>query len=148
VTVQDIDLAEAIRIEIELKGDADYTIPEIVDLIERNYPQAVADATRDGRRAIVTKAVKAQVAPPASQQPRLPGFEELPLRISLPAEGGGYTYRSTRNATEQDFAAHLQILDDGIASDTLRRNEYAEAVNKVVQLLRANSVHRICELPS
>ena len=140
------DITEAIRMECEALGDADYTIPQLVDIIDRDYPEAVAEATAKGRRQTITNFVKNVVAPPSSKQPRLPGFEHLPLRISLPAEGG-FIYRSSRVATLDDFAAHLEILDDGIRADTTRRNEYFDAVERVAQLLRTHGVARIADLP-
>jgi hypothetical protein len=140
------DINEAIQIECEALGDADYTIPQLVDIIDRNYPEAVAEATANSRRQQVTRFVKNFVAPPSSKQPRLPGFENLPLRISLPAEGG-YIYRSARVATMDDFYAHLEILDDGIRADTKRRDEYFDAVEQVAQLLRVHGVKRLAEIP-
>ena len=141
------DLTEAIRYQCDQLGYADWTIPEIVDSVLREHPEAVAEAIRKSQRAMVTKAVKAEVAPPASQQPPLPGFENLPLRISLPAEGGGYVYRDSRVASLRDFSAHREILDEGIRADIRRRDMFAEAVEVVSDLLGKHGVSCIRDLP-
>jgi hypothetical protein len=139
------DIDEAIRIECEALGDADYTIPQIVDIIDRDYPEAVAEATNKGRRRTITNHVKSHVAPP--KQPRLPGFEGLPLRISLRAEGGGFVYRSSLVASIDDFRAHLEILNEGIKADTVARDQFRDAIENAERLLRTHNVERLADVP-
>ena len=146
-TPHEITFREAVQLEEQARGDHSYSIPEIADAVEANYPAAVAEFTRTSRQAAIRRGVKAIIAPPASQQPSLPGFGDLPLRISLPAEGGDFIYKSTRSATSDDFAAHLKILDDGIKSDQRRRVMYVNAVEKVSELLTVHGVGCIADLP-
>lgn len=140
------NIAEAIRIEIEGFGEADYTIPQLVDIIERKYPEAVAEATAKGRRQTITNHVKSQVAPPRSKQPMLPGFDGLPLRISLRVEGG-FVYRSSLKATMDDFQAHLDLIDEGIAADQVARDQYVDGMERAGLVMRSHGVDRLIDVP-
>lgn len=141
------DLAEAIRTQIAQRGDRDYTIPEIADAVMADHPEAVAEAIRTRQRTIVTRAVKDQIAP-ATEQPTLPGFDAIPLRISLPTEGG-FIYRSTRVASLDDFITHQHaVLDTNITDAIRRRDAFAGDVDKIRALFEQHGVDRIADLPT
>lgn len=142
------DLLNVIEAQCELRGDNDYTIPEIVDAVLKDHPDVVAEATRSSQRAIVTRAVKSHVAPAASQQPTLPGFDHIPVRIALPADGGGYVYRAAYVCTLDDFQEHMtNVLDANITKAVERRDEFRGAVEELAVLFSEHGVSRICDLP-
>lgn len=139
-------LTVAVQAEIEAAGTADIAIVNIVRDVRHHHSElcdAFADAAID---RLITGIAKRYLKPSATDAPRLPGFDELPLRITVAVEGG-FIYRSTRCSTEADLDAYEQILVEQIKADQARLKEYRTGKRKLVHLLRTHGVATLEDLP-
>jgi len=121
-------------------------IEDIVETMMREWPELCSDYTHNSMRATLRRGAKQVVAPPVARQESLPGFPDVPFRISIPIEGG-YVYRIASAATRTELRAHLELLTEQCKNDQERRDAYAEALAEVENILDQYGVERLCDVP-
>jgi hypothetical protein len=140
-------LARAVGTVIENLGDDDVAFPDVVRKVRVEFPKACADVADAALDRLITAIAKHKIKPPDDDETasRLPGFD-LPLRIPVATEGG-FVWRHMTRCTIPEIQAHLELLKEQIKRDRARARVFEREMKRVIAVLTAADVPRLCDLP-